>query len=137
MAHASTYPQLILTLTSKVKHASISKKMHCMNMIWIDIVSLKFVNSIIVSSIVIGQTIISFWHKKGKGSNIIASRKATTWNPNQYQSVSKCRPSDNYFLKNRKPKPKMEGGKRGIKYVNKWNNNGMSRNNEMSQLGHK
>jgi hypothetical protein len=31
----------------------------------------------------------------------------------------------------------MEGGKRGIKYVNKWNNNGMSRNNEMSQLGHK
>jgi len=113
MAHASTYPQLILTLTSKVEYASISKKMHCMNMIWVDIVSLKFVNSIIVSSIVIGQTIISFWHKKGKGSNIIASRKATTWNPNQYQSVNKCRPSDNYNKKTLNLNPKWKAAKEG------------------------
>jgi hypothetical protein len=48
-----------------------------------------------VSSIVIGQTVISFWHKKGKGSRKIVARKATTWNPNEYQSVSNRKPSDN------------------------------------------
>jgi hypothetical protein len=31
----------------------------------------------------------------------------------------------------------MEGGKREIKYAKKWNNNGMSRKNKMSQLCHK
>ncbi len=39
--------------------------------------------------------------------------------------------------KNPKPKPKIEGGKREIKYVKKWNNNKISRKNEMLELGHK
>jgi len=105
-----------------------------MNRILVNIVSLKFVNSIMVSSIVIGQTIISFWHKKGKGSNIIAVRKATTWNPNQYQSANKCRPSDNYNEKTQNLNP---NGRQRDKIYKKWNNNGMSRKNGMSQLGHK
>jgi hypothetical protein len=35
-------------------------------------------------------------------------------------------------LKNPKPKPKIEGNRKEIKYVEKWNNNGMLGKNELS-----
>jgi hypothetical protein len=69
-----------------------------------------------VLSIVIGQTIVSFWHKEGKEAKIIISKKATTWNPNQYQSVNEHRVSDNC---NPKPKPKIEVSSKEIKYAKK------------------
>jgi hypothetical protein len=56
--------------------------------------------------------------------------KATTWNPNQYQNVSKW----NQLIlqsKNPKPEPKIEGSKREIKHVKKWNNKKILGKNEM------
>ncbi len=49
-----------------------------------------------VLNIVLGQTIISFWHKKGNGSKGIVAKKATTWNLNQNQSVNEHKASDNW-----------------------------------------
>jgi hypothetical protein len=40
-------------------------------------------------------------------------------------------------LKSPKPKPKIKGCKKEVKYVEKWNNNGMLGKKGMSKLGNK